>query len=84
MKTAKEMNVIATAENRKNRNTRQNLALAYVDETLSAIINDEAAKGKFSVKIKKPECGELKIVKVYLRSKDYKVISLGGIWVIMW
>ena len=84
MKTAKEMNAIAIAENRKNRNTRQNLALAHVDEVLSVIIADEAAKGKFSVKIKKPECGELKIVRTYLKSNGYKVIALGGIWVIMW
>ena len=84
MKTAKEMNAIAIAENRKNRNTRQNLALAYVDEVLSVIIADEAAKGKYAVKIKKPECGELKIVRTYLKSNGYKVIVLGGIWVIMW
>jgi hypothetical protein len=84
MKTAKEMNAIATTENRNTKNTRQNLAIAYVDKVLNTLINDEAVKGNYSIKIKKPECGELKMVKIYLKSNGYKVISFGNTWKITW
>ena len=84
MKTAKEMNAIATTENRTAENIRQNLAIEYVDKTLSTLIANEAAKGNYSVRIAKPECGELKTVRVYLKSNGYKVISFGKTWRIAW
>ena len=65
-------------------NIRQNLAIEYVDKTLSTLIANEAAKGNYSVRIAKPECGELKTVRVYLKSNGYKVISFGKTWRIAW
>lgn len=84
MKTAKEMNAIATTENRTAENIRQNLAIEYVDKTLNTLIANEAAKGNYSVRVAKPECGELKTVKIYLKSNGYKVISFGKTWRIAW